>query len=97
MVAGMVRHAGAGQIPPRRNEAVDLTFRLLLPSDIERAEFREKLQLAVGEVIVDPPRHRLPWGALQQAIGEPRDDDAGHGAHAPSCIAAVPDMTRIVA
>ncbi len=97
VVTRMVRHAGSGQIAARRNEAVDLTLRLFLPADVERAELREKLQLAVGEVIVDPPRHRLPLGAFQQAIGKPRDDDAGHGPDAPSRIAAVPDMAPIVA
>src|SRR5271165_3659815 len=97
VVTGMVQHTRPGQVPARPNEAVDLALRVLLPADIERAELWEELQLAVGEVIVDPPRHRLPRGALQQTIGEPRDDDAGHRAHAPARIAAVPDMTRVIA
>jgi hypothetical protein len=38
VVAGMIRHARSGQIPARPDEAVNLAFRVLLPSDIERAE-----------------------------------------------------------
>jgi hypothetical protein len=97
MVAGVVRHAGAGQVTARVDEAVDLALRVFLPSDIERTELREELQLAIGKMVVDPPRHCLPRGALQQSIGEPGDDNAGHGAHAPARIAAVPDMTAIIA
>src|ERR1700720_883065 len=82
---------------PRGRMKLDFAFWVLLPADVKRAELREKLQLAVREVVVDPPRHRLPRGALQQAISEPRDDDASRGAHAPTCIAAVPDVTPIIA
>ena len=35
-----------------------------VPADIEGGELREELQLAVGQVVVDPPRHCLPRHAV---------------------------------
>src|SRR6516165_1872284 len=48
-------------------------------------------------MIVDPPRHCLPWSAFPQAIGEPGNDDRGHGSRAPSRVAAIPDVAPVVA
>ena len=58
--AGVVGHARFGQQATWRDKAVDPPLWLLVPTDIEGGELREELQLAIRQVVVDPPRHRLP-------------------------------------
>ena len=55
MVAGLIVHARARQAAARRDEAVDAPPRPFAPADVERREFRKELQLAIGEMVVDPP------------------------------------------
>src|SRR5258707_15738731 len=68
-----------------------------MPCDIERGEFREELELAVGQVIMNPPSHGLPGHALAQSISQPRDDDGCHRAHAAIVAALIPNMFSLVA
>src|ERR1044071_1343946 len=56
-------HHLRGRYPPRE----------LMPADIERGELRKKLQLAVRQVVVNPPCHRLPDHPFVQSIDQPRD------------------------
>ena len=56
----MVGHPRPRQHATRRDEAGNSAFRTLVPADVERRQLREELQLAVRQVIVDPPCHAAP-------------------------------------
>src|SRR4029077_15181680 len=90
--AGVITHPRLRQEAARRDEAVDPPLRPLVPADVEGGELWKELQLAVRQVVVAPPRHRLPRRPLRVAIGEPRHDDRGHRADEAVRIAAVPDV-----
>lgn len=62
MTAGMVRHRRTGEAAAWRNETIDPPSGALMPTDIEGGEFREEFQMAIRQMIVDPPRHRPPVG-----------------------------------
>src|SRR6516225_7791001 len=64
MGPGVVFHPGSRQTSTRRDKAVDPPPRLLMPPDIEGSKLREELHLAVREMVMDPPGHRLPVGTL---------------------------------
>ena len=68
-----------------------------MPTDIESGEFRKKLKLTVGQMIVDPPSHFLPGNASCQTIYQPRNYDRCHRTHAAIVAALVPDVPRAVA
>jgi hypothetical protein len=53
------------------NEARDASSGLLLPPDIERAQLREELQFAIGQVIVNPVGQTAPVRTLLVLVGEP--------------------------
>src|SRR5262245_20494990 len=97
VTAAMVRHARPRQIPARRSKAVDRLPRRLMPTDVEGAELGKELELAVGQVIVDPPGHGLPGRAGREAIRKPGQNDARHRSDAAACVAPVPDVTGVVA
>lgn len=96
MIPGMIVHAGFGQAPARGDEAVDAPPRAFVPLDVERTELREKLQVRIGQVVVDPPGHRPPVGTVRVFVREPGDDHAGGRAHMAVRVAAIPDMAGIV-
>src|SRR6059058_1569004 len=68
MIPRMVRQSRFGQHATRRCETRNTTPRELVPADIECGKLRKKLQLAVRQVVVNPPRHRLPSRAVVQSI-----------------------------
>jgi hypothetical protein len=77
MDARMIRHPGPRQTPARRDKALYPALRALVPPDVECRELREELQLAVRQVVMDPPGHRSPVGAFSVSVGKPRNDDCG--------------------
>jgi hypothetical protein len=76
----------------RSYEAVNRSLRGFVPSDIECEEFRKEFKLAVWEIVMDPPCHRLPAGATVHPIGQPGDDDSCKCPHVAVFAPAVPDM-----
>src|SRR5215472_10155494 len=60
MVAPMIVHARLCKAAARVDVAVDAPAGPLVPADIECSKFREELQLAVGKIVMDPPRHCAP-------------------------------------
>lgn len=46
----------AQKVAPWLNVTVDGPLRLLVPADVERAQLREELKLAVGQMVVYPVR-----------------------------------------
>src|SRR5205809_3526959 len=97
MAASVVLHPQSRQTSARRDKAVDPPLRTLMPPDIEGGKLREELQLAVLQVVMNPPGHRPPVGALGVAVREPGDDDCGKRPHASTRVALVPNVTGIVA
>jgi len=75
MDAPMILHPWSRQTPPRRDEAVDPALWALVPPNVEGRELREELQLAIREMVMDPPSHCPPVSALSVLIGKPRNDD----------------------
>ena len=55
------------QTAPRRDEAVDPALWTLMPPNVEGRELREELQLAIREMVMDPPSHCPPVGAVRNA------------------------------
>lgn len=96
MHARMILHSWSRQTATRTDEAVDPALWALVPPDVECSELREELQLAIRKVIVDPPGHRPPIGALVIPVGKPWDDHCGQRAHAAASVAPIPDVAGIV-
>jgi hypothetical protein len=63
---------------------------------LKGGELRKKLQAAVGQVVVNPPCHRLPRHAFGKTVDKPRHHDGRHSAHAAVLTALVPDVTRAI-
>ena len=96
MIPGMVRHAGFRQATARNDKTVDPPSRTLVPLNIERTKPRKKLQMRIGQVVVNPPCQRSPVGAVRVSVGVPRNHDTGRGAHEAVGVAPVPDVARVV-
>src|SRR6516162_8022053 len=96
MDAPMILHPWSRQTTPRRDEAVDPALWTLVPPNVEGRELREELQLAIREMVMDPPSHCPPVGALSVLIGKPRNDDRGQRAHAAASVPTIPDVAGIV-
>src|SRR5262245_9702781 len=96
MVAHMIVHARLCKAAARVDVAVDAPAGPLVPADIECSKFREELQLAVGKMVMNPPRHCAPVHASRTAISKPRHYHRCHSAHATFGIEAIPDMAPIV-
>ena len=97
VVTGLIGHPRARQASARSDKTVDAPPRPLAPADIKGGKFPEELQLAVGEMVVDPPRHRPPIHAGRIVVGEPWHHDRSHRADAALGIAAVPDVAPVIA
>ena len=80
------------QVASRLGVAVDAALRPLMPAYIEGRELREKLQLTVRQVVVNPVRQGPPILARFITIGEPRNNDARSGAFATLRIETIPYM-----
>ena len=96
VIAIVVGKSGLGQKPTWRDETVNRPFWRFVPSDIERQKFREELQLAVGKIVVNPPRHRLPGDALGHPIDQPRHDNCRQRTHVTILITTIPRMAGAV-
>src|SRR5882724_11594324 len=96
MVAVVVGKSRLRQEASRWSKAGDPPDGELMPADVERRELWKELQLAIGQMIVYPPGHRLPGGAVLQAIDQPGNDDRRHGAHAAIGAALIPDVAPAV-
>src|SRR3569623_1039187 len=68
-----------------------MPIRKFVQADIEGGKLRVKLQSAVGQVVMNPPRHRLPVHALIEAVHEPRYHYCRHRTHAATLAALIPD------
>ncbi len=90
---GHIRWVAAKQITCWLDVAVDASFRLLVPTDIERGEFWKELKLAIRKMIVNPIRERPPIGSVGVAVCKPRNNNACRGALETSGIQVIPDMT----
>jgi len=53
-----------------------------MPGDIEGAQLRKELEFALGQMVMKPPRHRLPGPARLHAVDQPWQGDTSHGSHA---------------
>lgn len=87
----------AEQKPFGFNVAVDGMARLLVPADVEGAEFGKELQLAIWKMIVNPVGQAAPICASLIPVGKPRDHDACHCALVILGVAPVPYVARVVA
>jgi hypothetical protein len=96
MIAVVIPYPWPRKTTTRRNKAVDPALWALMPSDVEGSELREELQLAIRKVVVDPPGHCPPVGALGISVGKPRYDHCGQRAHAAASVAPIPDVAGIV-
>src|SRR5258708_34885023 len=82
VIAVVVREAGPGEVSARRDEAEDRALGDFMPADIAGAELGKELHFTIGQVVVNPPRHRLPRRFGLHAVDQPRHRDTGHGSHA---------------
>ena len=78
------------------DKAVDPALRTLVLPDAEGREFREELQVAVRQVIMNPLRHCPPVNALSVSVGKPGNDYCGHRAHAAASVPPIPDVAGII-
>ena len=60
MITAVVRQSGFSKQTAWWSKTRDAAPGQLVPADIEGGELREELQLAIRQMIVDPPCHRLP-------------------------------------
>lgn len=97
MIAVMARRTGFAQQALGRDITCDPPFGYFIPGNVERGEFGKKLQLAVIEMVVDPPRQAAPIRAFCIPIGEPRNNDAGARTDLSRTVTLVPDMSGAIA
>src|SRR5215471_13296634 len=94
------RESGEPSGVPRQSrggdKAVDPALRTLVLPDAEGREFREELQVAVRQVIMNPLRHCPPVNALSVSVGKPGNDYCGHRAHAAASVPPIPDVAGII-
>src|SRR5580704_17658865 len=96
MVTIMVGESRFREKSPRSNEAVERPPRSLVPSNIECKKLREELNLAVRQVVVNPPGHCLPRCSHSRSVDQPRHDDRRQSPHSTILAASIPDVTRTV-
>ena len=92
----MILHPWPRKTTTRRNKAVDPSLWTLMPPDVEGSELREELHLAIRKVVMDPPGHCPPVGALSIAVGKSQDDHCGQRAHEAASVAPIPDVAGVV-
>src|SRR5580700_1770422 len=97
MRAVVVGHTRSRQAALRGDKAVDPPPRPLMPTDVEGGQFGEELELAVRQVVMDPPGKRAPISTVAVAVGKPGDDDGCHRPHGARGIATVPDVAAVIA
>jgi len=94
--ACVVLEARLSQEAARRDEAIDCPLRLLMPSNIEGGEIGKELEIAVGQMVMDPPGHGLPRRTGPKTVDQPGHYDACDRAHAAVRAAPIPGMTSPV-
>ena len=95
----VVRHATVCEENLARGISLDTASRLLVPPQIERAVLSlhgKEHHVRIGQMVVYPPSHRLPWSARFVARDEPGDDDAGGRPHEPFRVPPVPDVAGVI-
>lgn len=55
MIAFMIIHSGFGEGAFGRDVTVDAATWLFVPGDVEGAQLRKEVKVAVGQVVVNPP------------------------------------------
>src|SRR6266436_4006842 len=91
----VVGHSWSPQAALRVNEAVDPLP--LMPADVEGGQFGEELQLAVRQMVMDPPCKCAPIRTVAVAVGKPWHDNGRHRPHGARGIATVPNVAAIIA
>src|ERR1700746_991582 len=80
----MVGHPRSRQAALRGDKTVDPPPRPLMAADVEGGQFGEELQLAVRQVVMDPPSKRAPIGTVVVAGGIPGHADGRRRPLAPA-------------
>src|SRR3984893_14967384 len=93
----VVGHSWSRQAALRGDKAVDPPPRPLMPADVEGSRFGEELQLAVRQMVMDPPAECAPIGTVAVAVGKPWHDDGRHRAHSTRGVATVPNVAAMIA
>jgi hypothetical protein len=96
MRSTVIGHSGLRQATLGRCIAVDAPLWPLMPADIECAQLGKEVQAAVGQVVVNPPRHRCPGAALFEVVDQPRHNDARHGTVRALRVGVIPDVATKV-
>src|ERR1700750_3080573 len=91
VIAIVVRESRFREKATRYDEAVDRPLRCLVPTDIKSEQLRKELQLAVWQIVMNPPCHCLPARGVH-SIYQPRHNDRRQRAHAAAFASAIPDM-----
>ena len=94
--ARVVVEARLSQEAARRDEAIDCALGSLMPPNIKGGEIGEELEIAVGQVVMDPPGHGLPCRTGPETVDQPGHYDACDRAHAAVRAAPIPRMTSPV-
>src|SRR5260370_9777391 len=90
----MVGHSRSRQAALRGDKAVNPPPRPLMPADVEGGQFGEELQLAVRQMVMDPPCKGAPIRTIAVAVGKPRHNDGRHRPTGARTVAPVPNVAR---
>src|SRR5258708_9017211 len=88
----VVGHSRSRQAALRGDKAVDPPPRPLMPADTEGGQFGEELQLAVRQMVMDPPCKCAPIRTVAVAVGKPRPDEGRHRPHSIPGSPTVPTL-----
>ena len=93
----VVGHSWSRQAALGGDKAIDPPLWMLMPADVEGGQLGEELQLAVRQMVMDPPGECAPIRAVAVAVGKPRHDNGCHRPHSAGGIATVPNVAAIIA
>src|SRR5712671_2230791 len=74
----VIGHSRSRQAALRGNKAINPPPRPLMPAEVEGGQLGEELQLAVRQVVMDPPGECAPIRTVAVAVGEPWHDDSAN-------------------
>src|ERR1700730_6575253 len=97
MRAVVVGHSRSRQAALRADKAVDPPPPPLMPADVKGGQFGEELQLAVRQIVMDPPGKCAPIGAVAVAGGKPWRYDGRHRPHSAGGVETVPNVAAVIA
>ena len=92
MIARMVCHARLGKKAPGVYVAVYRSGRRLMPGNVESRQFGKERQIAVWQMIMDPPSQRLPVTRSLEVIHEWSNYNTSGCTFVSVCILAIPNM-----